>query len=71
MRKDDIQCPHCDTWNDMMDSWISEDSVARGSRFKCKKCKSFFYTWISDFQSNKRGHTVEYRYGDGRDDYPR
>eukprot|EP01040_Poterioochromonas_malhamensis_P009941 gene9941-10802_t len=69
MCKDHLQCPHCDTWNHEDESYIDEDSVARGGVHKCKSCKKRFYTWISDY--DRRGHIVEYRYGDGKDDYAR
>lgn len=30
---DDFQCPYCDAWNDALETWRGEDSIARGSKF--------------------------------------
>ncbi|KDO31772.1 hypothetical protein SPRG_03692 [Saprolegnia parasitica CBS 223.65] len=44
-----------------------EDSVARGGEYECSNCHKTFWTWISD--GYVYGHPIEYRYGDGKDDY--
>jgi DNA-directed RNA polymerase subunit RPC12/RpoP len=61
--EDVYQCPYCKSWNDEMKSWKGEDSIARGSKYQCLTCKEFFYSWISDWSTNKVGHTVEYKKG--------
>ncbi len=70
LHKDELQCPHCETWNDEMACWLGEDSVARGGKYRCKDCNKLFYTWISDYDT-RVGHKIEYRYGDGKGDYGR
>ncbi|CAK4651254.1 hypothetical protein LEN26_011368 [Aphanomyces euteiches] len=60
-----VLCCYCNTWADS--EFIDEDSVARGSKQKCENCKKTYWTWISDGYSY--GHEVEYRYGDGYEDY--
>jgi hypothetical protein len=62
----EILCPYCNTWCSC-DSWIREDSVARGGLHQCEHCPKQFWSWISD--SYLYGHKKEYRYGDGREDY--
>lgn len=67
-RKMEILCPYCETWNDQR-CFVREDSVARGGLHKClnEDCNKNFYSWISD--GYLFGHKIEYRYGDGMDDY--
>lgn len=62
----DILCPYCNKWCSS-DCFIDEDSVARGGRHQCEHCAEEFWSWISD--NYLYGHKVEYRYGDGREDY--
>jgi len=62
----DVLCPYCNLWCDG-DCFVREDSVARGGLYVCEHCSEDFWTWISD--GYLYGHKVEYRYGDGRDDY--
>lgn len=56
---DDINCPFCDKWNDVMKTFKGEDSIARGGRFVCQFCKKTFWSWISD--GYRYGHEVEYK----------
>jgi hypothetical protein len=57
---DDIKCPFCQAWNDMMKSFLGEDSISRGGVFRCDQCEKKFYTWISD--GYKVGHEIEYKF---------
>jgi len=60
--KDELQCPYCGTWDNEMAVWKGEDSIARGSKFQCSGCKKTYWTWISDFTTNKLGHRQEYKF---------
>ncbi|RLO12991.1 hypothetical protein DYB28_015921 [Aphanomyces astaci] len=54
-----IQCCHCGEWCPG-DCEVGEDSIARGSKYKCFACDKVFWTWISDGYTT--GHEVEYKY---------
>lgn len=62
----EVLCPYCNLWCSD-ECFVREDSVARGGLYLCEHCSEEFWTWISDGYSI--GHKVEYRYGDGSDDY--
>lgn len=66
-RRGESLCPYCNSWGEH--TFLREDSVARGGRHQCLNCPKKFWTWISDMYLF--GHKVEYRYGDGLEDYRR
>ncbi|OQS02942.1 hypothetical protein THRCLA_21288 [Thraustotheca clavata] len=61
-----IECCFCEHLCDE-DCFVDEDSVARGGEYRCSKCKKTFWTWISTGYT--QAHPIEYRYGDGEEDY--
>ncbi|OQR90769.1 hypothetical protein ACHHYP_05270 [Achlya hypogyna] len=61
-----VKCCFCEHWCSE-DCFLDEDSVARGGKYQCSNCDKIFWTWISD--GYVMGHPVEYRYGDGLEDY--
>ncbi|KAF0699484.1 Aste57867_9954 [Aphanomyces stellatus] len=54
------KCCWCDQWCDD-DCCLGEDSIARGSKYKCVHCDRIYWTWISD--GYVYGHPVEYKKG--------
>jgi hypothetical protein len=62
-----IQCPFCMKFNDFDKAFIDEDSTARGSEFRCVKCKKTFWSYVSDAEGSM-GHKVEYKVFNGEDE---
>lgn len=60
---DDYQCPWCHAWNSKEAGELGEDSIARGSKYRCPNCRGIYWSWISD--GYEYAHDVEYKYGDG------
>ncbi|RHY54692.1 hypothetical protein DYB30_004240 [Aphanomyces astaci] len=64
-REGRVLCCHCNQWT--LNEFIREDYVARGAECLCCGCNKTYFTWISDGYTE--GHEVEYRFGDGREEY--
>ncbi|KAF0692882.1 Aste57867_16084 [Aphanomyces stellatus] len=56
-RDDGLACCWCGQWCNNDDTFLDEDSSARGAKHRCTHCHRIFWTWISDGVS----HTVEYK----------
>ncbi|KAF0699482.1 Aste57867_9952 [Aphanomyces stellatus] len=54
------KCCWCAQWCDD-DCFIREDSIGRGSKYKCIHCDRIYWTWISD--GYVYGHDVEFKKG--------
>ncbi|RHY29407.1 hypothetical protein DYB32_005163 [Aphanomyces invadans] len=53
-----IKCCFCGEWCPG-DCELGEDSIARGSKYRCVSCNKIFWSWISDGYTV--AHEVEYK----------